>query len=233
MISAMRAVAVGDGGEIWTTDDGGASWTFRDAGTTDDLYDVAFVDEDTGIAVGDNGRKRHTSDGGINWTAGVTGSGTVELLRGVSYGSPTTLVIVGANGAIRRSTNGGQLWGDFSANIPDSYYTDVAMLDESTVLVLGYGASAQLPVYRTTDRGDTWETIELFAGLPETGAMSFADDRTGFVATRNGDVYITDDGGATWKQEPAVGQNYNGVCAISNNLATIVGNTGTIVRVER
>jgi photosystem II stability/assembly factor-like uncharacterized protein len=232
MLDAMRAVAVGYDGDAWTTDDGGRTWTFRDTGTTDALYDVAFADENTGIAVGNNGRKRHTSDGGVTWTAGVTGTGTTKAIRRVAYGSPTTLVFVGSQGNIRKSTNGGQFWGDLAANIPDNYYVDVAMLDESTIIVLGEGTD-DVPVYRSTDGGESWDVITIAGSTVPDGALAFADESRGYLVMDSGDIYFTDDGGAAWDRQPKVADDLFGICTIGRDVATAVGSNGTIIRIER
>ena len=44
MLDENNVVIVGDGGSVWTSDDGGRTWALRDPDTSDDLYDVDFVD---------------------------------------------------------------------------------------------------------------------------------------------------------------------------------------------
>ena len=51
------------------TSDGGATWTQQGNGFTEDLYDVFFLDAQTGWAVGSKGTILETRDGGFTWTS--------------------------------------------------------------------------------------------------------------------------------------------------------------------
>ena len=71
-----RGTIVGAHGTILNTTDGGITWTEQSSGTISDLWDVCFVNSDTGTVVGGNveyadstygGTILRTTNGGITW----------------------------------------------------------------------------------------------------------------------------------------------------------------------
>ena len=59
-------------------------WLHQSSGTTNYLYDVDFVDENTGTAVGGNSTILRTLDGGLTWNAQIN-SLTGEWIFGVDF----------------------------------------------------------------------------------------------------------------------------------------------------
>jgi photosystem II stability/assembly factor-like uncharacterized protein len=110
---------VGDGGlirKVTGTFTPGApgtwTWTWAAAPssvTTENLYDVHFVDASNGYAVGDNGVVVKTSNGGTSWTNLTKGS--TDTVNAVCFDpSGVVGVAVGDNGKVYKTLNGGSLW---------------------------------------------------------------------------------------------------------------------------
>jgi hypothetical protein len=100
--SGEVAVAVGDGGVVYTTVDG-VGWTGRSSGVTNWLRGVAWGG-DQFVAVGEGGLVM-TSPDGISWTRRMSGVATAVALNRVTPIGDGFLV-VGDGGTVRFSTNG-------------------------------------------------------------------------------------------------------------------------------
>jgi photosystem II stability/assembly factor-like uncharacterized protein len=229
MLDTQHAVAVGDEGDVWTTDDGGASWTFRDSGTTEDLHDVAFVDEKIGIAVGNHGVKRHTDDGGMTWSDNTHVSGTTKLIRAVSIAADSTTMFVGNDGTVRRAFGPDRFWTTANNDIPMISLADVVVMDLNHAVIVGTGLQ-EVPVFYTTDGGGSWDT-QMVAGTADgTAGLGFTSASHGYLVMDEGGVHITEDGGVNWRQGrfPALGATT--ISAVGENTATAVGYGGLILR---
>jgi len=109
-------IAVGDFGTILRTMDGGVNWITVPSRTTDDLYDISFIDQFYGNIVGDH-TILQTTDGGQTWT--MQHHPGWGHLRGISFPSINTGIVVGYYDAgweyppgsvIVRTTDGGRNW---------------------------------------------------------------------------------------------------------------------------
>jgi photosystem II stability/assembly factor-like uncharacterized protein len=108
---------VGTGGTILHTTNAGATWTSQTSGTTVELWDVFFVNADTGFVVGGNwlanshGIILHTTDGGATWIE--QNIPTEKPLNKVFFINDSTGAAVGNDGTILRTTNGGETWTEY------------------------------------------------------------------------------------------------------------------------
>ena len=73
-------------------------WNLQSSGTIQHLYDVDFIDSNTGTAVGAGGTILMTTDAGQNWI--TKSSGTTAGLFGVSFTDANNGTIVGDGGTI-------------------------------------------------------------------------------------------------------------------------------------
>ncbi len=114
----------------------------------------------------------------------------------------STAPVVG-RGSIQRTLDGGSTFTDVTGTLPDRYPGDMTVdpTDEATVYLTlsGFGTSH---VFRSTDYGATW--IDVDGGvLPDVPTTAVVVDPLApnevYVGNDIG-VYITENGGATWRQ---------------------------------
>ncbi|MCD4696081.1 MAG: IPT/TIG domain-containing protein [Bacteroidales bacterium] len=179
------------------------------------LYDVTFVDQNTGIAVGDAGGIYTTSDGGYSWDQ--ASSNTTQNLRGVSFGNSNTCYAVGYYETILKSTDAGYSWNLLSGGTIDYTFNAVCFIDES----IGYIAGDNSVLY-TEDGGTNWEDRS-----PSYGGSRidiFFMDTIGFVVG-GGAIFHTENAGITWNhaQSGYYNTTYSGVHFITPYKGWVVG----------
>jgi photosystem II stability/assembly factor-like uncharacterized protein len=199
-INSNTGFAVGENGILIKTINGGTNWTTINLGTTNTLYDIYFTSESVGYICGD-AAFYYTDDGGATWTP-----------RAVTYTYYSTKFVndnigwaVGsvANGQIIKTINRGASW---SVKTPPSPLYDLAIVDASILVAVGYNGSIQ----RTTDAGNTWSAIS--SGTTDIlRSVAFVNSSIGYISTdgmNSGDPAIlkTTDGGATWSTIAFVGR---------------------------
>jgi hypothetical protein len=102
-------------------------------------------------------------------------------------------------GVLQQSTDSGHTW--TAVTVP-------ARMSLHAVSVLGQDiwiGGDQGALYHSTDAGQTWTAVAPTSnGIPlsaDITRIAFSDLRHGWIATRNGDVWKTRDGGATWSRQ--------------------------------
>ena len=107
--------AVGYNGVVLKTTNGGSNWFSQNSGINTGLllFEVDFVNKDTGIAVAGtvnytNGYIYKTTNGGTTWVA--TLSNYSAGIHSIKYHSSMEVSVVGNNGSIFRSYDGGNTW---------------------------------------------------------------------------------------------------------------------------
>jgi hypothetical protein len=171
----------------------------------------------------------HTADGGTTWEARNRGTRSDYLPEDQRYPEHGQCVhsIVMAPGmpdrlyqqnhcGMYRSEDGGRHWESIEAGLPSTFGFPAAAhpRDPDTLYLLPlngdslgrYMPDARAAVWRTRDRGDTWE--DLRAGLPQENAFfgvlrqAMATDRLDpagvYFGTSSGELYASTDEGDSW-----------------------------------
>jgi photosystem II stability/assembly factor-like uncharacterized protein len=86
-----------------------AQWTFQNSGTTFPLYDIKFINENTGWSCGDNGTILKTTNGGNNWILQST-EAVGKYLFSIYPVNDSVVFCVGYFETILKTTNGSVNW---------------------------------------------------------------------------------------------------------------------------
>jgi photosystem II stability/assembly factor-like uncharacterized protein len=172
--------------QVWRTTDQGQSWHGRDTGLppTENLFDVFFVDEETGFVCGgasSNAILYRTTDGGGMWEpAGTTGLQQTTL-RSMHWIDEMTGILA-TYYRIYRTTDGGDTW----VEVDEIDGADVIHFRDDLHGVLKDYGEETLRV--TDDGGMTWQQIDLPFPGPYGGLIAMP---TGFFLGGLGSVILS------------------------------------------
>jgi len=192
----------------------------QSSATNKNLRAIFFVDSLTGWAAGEAGTVFRTTDGGRTWKPLVTNASiNINRLHFVDWNTGWMIGEIpgkekDAPQTVLLSTiNGGRTW--IRQALPDlvGFY----FVDAKTGWAVGYNAT----LLKTTDGGVTWQNyadLEKLIGLPvESGTYNFGFCDVQFMDANQGwaignfygraknhlgGLFVTSDGGATWKRLP-------------------------------
>jgi photosystem II stability/assembly factor-like uncharacterized protein len=173
-----------------------SQWAPKTSHTSEDLYEVHFLDSDFGVAVGDNGTIVKTEDKGNSWTLVPTNlTGDLKSIKVIS--KDTLLVTSGkvVSSEAFISYNGGTTFTKVSTGYK------IGCADENTYVMV-----SREGVTITEDRAKTWNSAELGVGpTTELDRFAFITDSIGYLMGNVGVETLsivfgtrTDDGGKTW-----------------------------------
>jgi photosystem II stability/assembly factor-like uncharacterized protein len=183
-------------GQILRTVDGGATWQAAATLGEGFLETIHFVDAGRGFLAGDGGRLLATSDGGATWRPALEAPADIAFY-GLVFFTPEHGFAGGVDMAQRRgrvfeTRDGGKTWADRSAELTGFGFTDaLAMPGPGQALVGGTSM-----VYRTEDRGATWQAIDIGARGGVRGL--FAGPEKVWAVGAKGLVAHSSDIGQTW-----------------------------------
>lgn len=200
--SPLSGCAVGEFGNIITTDDGGYTWQPARSNASVEFSDVFFTSPRLGWAVSYSGRGGvyATKDGGRSWAL----QSNQVFASSVSFLDSLNGACAGSSGIVYRTTNGGQAWTQQRIPSPNSV-NDVQFVSPQ----IGFVA-ARDGIFSTNDSGKTWTKVN----VPVDDDIGFQDvhfinPQTGWATGENNTLITTSDGGQTWTQQSVPAPNTN------------------------
>jgi photosystem II stability/assembly factor-like uncharacterized protein len=214
--------------------DGGNSWTTIASPRV--MSDVFALSATRMWFCGYNGYICYSGDRGASISVQDAGVATTQRLRRIAFASSLIGYAVGDNNACVRTLDGGQTWvaivGPATRATNKDLYA-LAVVPNTRTLFVG---DEEGNVYRSTDAGDTWETV--FSSTPETaggiaGIAAWDCNIVAFVANSHdpywyassrGSMYRSIDGGASWyKQDVTENDGYRAITQCETNKYWVAG----------
>ncbi|HZS10200.1 MAG TPA: glycosyl hydrolase [Blastocatellia bacterium] len=224
-LNSQRSVSYGDG--IYRSDDGGRSWKNMGLKKSEHIARIVLDPRNSDVIYvaaqgplwgpgGDRGLYK-TTDGGKTWKAALTVSENTgvtdvvvdpanpDVLYAASYQRRRhvwTLIDGGPESAIYKSTDAGATWTKLKAGLPTVEMGRIGLAvspaDPNVIYAAIEAANKQGGIFRSGDRGATWEKRNEF----DSGAMYYGQivcdpknvDR---IYVPNVLVMVSDDGGRT------------------------------------
>jgi photosystem II stability/assembly factor-like uncharacterized protein len=167
-------------------------WVQQYTGVNNDLYDVRFINNNTGWVCGRDAMIMKTTNGGINWTVSVPPV-SVFLLRKIFPVNENTVYCGGYNNTLIKTTNGGANWTVIS-NSGYNSYTAIFFINENT----GWLGCHDFKVLKTTNGGVSFDTTSYITGIIQD--IYFKNPLDGVLCAEFSHVWKTTDGGINWNQ---------------------------------
>ena len=196
-------------GYIYRTVDGGETWEVQFS-TEQALFNLHFIDKETGWVVGDQRSVFTTNDGGKTWEFITHGSNQRHTS---SYGQP-----------------------EYLGNEPLHTFTlyDIDFTDSQNGWIVG-----DLGVILHTSSGGKGKWKHQRGGPRFHNSadavllgVDFISKQLGWVVGENGTILHTRNAGVTWESQSSPSHLLVDVCAVSSTEGYVVGDRGAILRTE-
>ncbi len=215
---------VGEEGVILRTKDSGETWTKLSSPVSEPLRGVQFINNKVGYAVGDGFSLLRTNDGGQLWSPT---SFRLDLdLYGLYFVSEKIGFVVGGKGTIA-ATDDGALNVTTQATAVDQPIYGVHFISNDEGWAVGGNGQLLKKVADTNwSRTSSGTDSGLFG-------VWFASKQRGWLVGKDGTILGTTDGGSKWVNEARLAfPDLHAITGRSEQNALIVGNSGTILRLE-
>lgn len=170
------------------------TWFQLNSGTDSTLYDVCFINQDTGFVCGD-GILLKTTNGGSNWT--IINTGFNVHFRCIRFLDANIGFIGDGEGTLIKTMDGGSTWANIAPDMPGHFFGGNWFIDASTgVVAIGNAIYSAGQIFKTTDGGATWNPT--YSSDDWINYFYFSDNVHGYATGNNGKVFRTSDGGTTW-----------------------------------
>jgi photosystem II stability/assembly factor-like uncharacterized protein len=223
--NSQRSVSYGDG--VYRSDDGGRSWKNMGLKKSEHIARIVIDPRDSNVVYvaaqgplwgpgGDRGLFK-TTDGGKTWTAVLTISENTgvtdvvmdprnpDVLYAAAYQRRRhvwTLINGGPESAIHKSTDAGATWIKLRAGLPSVDLGRVGLaispVNPDTLYATIEAANRQGGLFRSTNRGATWERMNPFDSTAMYYGKIVADPKdVDRIYVMNVMIQVSDDGGRT------------------------------------
>jgi len=179
------------------TTDGGENWfSLFDSIPSSQLpvlEGLYFINENTGWLVG-NVVAMKTTNGGKSFSDSMR---IEEISQDVYFKDSLNGILCGYSGGFRKTTNGGKSWNRIRVLNPGPLYSfyRLSVFNDSIVWL------GSRPVYKSTDFGNTWDSISYYP-FPVFGDyvynIDFSSSLTGYACGASLNLFKTTDGGFNW-----------------------------------
>lgn len=179
------------GGKMLKTVNGGTTWNpLTIAGYNSTVWGISFYNASTGWGCGFTGKIFKTTNGGTEWSTVTVGT---ESFRDILFVNQSTGLVCGDIGRLYKTINGGANW---TAKNPGTTLMLRSITNYSANYIwMGAGYGSEGVIVKSTNGGDSWETMQTFDRPIEK--IQFIDASTGF-ASSDSRLYKSTNGGANW-----------------------------------
>jgi photosystem II stability/assembly factor-like uncharacterized protein len=192
------------------------------------LTTVQFVDAQRGYAAGHDGVVLATRDAGDTWTLLRAEAGVEQPILSMHFDSAEHGIAVGLYGWAIETHDAGRTWAKLtveSGDNADRHLFDVFASSRGSLLVVAEGGI----IFRSTDKGRTWETVDTGGRGSLWYGLSLADG-TLLACGMRGHLYRSDDDGKTWAAVASnTTQSLTGVTELADGRVVVVGMSGTVL----
>jgi len=205
---------------VYRTTNGGGNWIQMNPifnpnnGGSNSISDIQFISQDTVWAATLHGSIYRSTNGGIDWVLNAHYPG-IQFQK-LHFDNQNTgwvcglyLPIALEKGVILKTENGGETWEiNLENTLGNGTFRTIQFLNET----LGWATGNNNRIFKTVDGGNNWTTTIIDPAVGDENSTMvihshyFINDTLGWLTGRpsetyKSNIYLTLDGGATWRQQ--------------------------------
>lgn len=188
-VNNLTGYTIGNSGNVFNevskmlkTTNSGINWTIISNLSNSYVYDMYFLNSNTGWVAGSNILKK-TTDGGLNWVTQLT-----NTCYSIYFVDQNTGWAPADGYNVLCTTNGGTTWSSRTTPISNTYTTFVHFFNSNTgVIITGFG------IERTTNGGINWQLVSNLSCYDGS-----KDDSNNLYAKTYNSLYKSTDLGSSW-----------------------------------
>jgi photosystem II stability/assembly factor-like uncharacterized protein len=236
----------GQDGAVLKTIDGGVTWFFASGiNWPSDVFDLYFLNQDTGFALDIGGPVYQTTDGAATW----------NLVHYTNHGQnyfPNTgkfqfindtlgFAASGGGGLVLKTIDGGNTWTELRVGDTTMKVNSIFMLNKDIGCVVGDKGT----IARTTNGGISWQIITQHnSDNKDFLDIAFFSDSVGYIVGGRdlytgpnsipyfGLIYRTNDGGLTWALDDSLCCHWlTAIQKVNDSVGYAVGWNGRILKI--
>lgn len=218
-------IAVGERGHVLLSEDGGANWSQARVPTRSLLTAVTTLEGGHAWAVGHDAVILHSADGGKTWTRQYFAPDEGSPLLDVWFENASHGIAIGAYALFLETHDGGKTWERRDVDEEERHWNAIAHAPDGTL----YVAAESGVVFRSTDKGKSWELKETPYRGSFLGCLCLSNGAV-LVYGLRGNVYRSTDRGESWQHIPTDQTvTLMGGTQTSDGVLVIVGLSGTLL----
>lgn len=186
-------VVTGEVGYLLRSGDSGETWELPFSGTYNDLLDITWVNDRTAYIVGANSHISWSIDRGTTWREVEGEIYPAQQFHHVREVPGSEGVVVLSDSVLLRGSASDTEWRPLLSRI--GTLRSVFFYDSLRGIVSAEGEG----ILRTTDGGDTWETVENTFDMVTTDFDADIESGYSVAVLDSGKVYESRDFGASWQ----------------------------------
>lgn len=207
-VSPDQGWAIGHDGIVLQTTDAGQNWKkLADGNKANELLlaeaeaNLAKVKVEVGEEPADDAQRTRLEEAefALEDAQAAGEFGPSRPLLGVKFTNADEGYVVGAFGQVLHTADGGKTWESWTTRLNNPsrlHCNQITVTAEGTLLI----ASESGTLFRSTDHGASFETINVGYDGPLYGALSLDSGRVLLAYGFAGNAFRSDDGGATWSR---------------------------------
>jgi photosystem II stability/assembly factor-like uncharacterized protein len=182
---------------VLKTTNGGTNWIAIKNGPVGQGHSyngVFFVNANTGWYAGTGNYIHKTTNGGLTFDSIYVLGGFLDI----HFKDENTGLITGIGGSVYKTINSGNSWNKIYLQ-PNNYgdFNKISVINNQYCFVVEDGKR----VYKSTNYGDTWDSIGFLTGANHPYTCRFSSLQTGWVGGTYGEIFKSTNGGATWNPQ--------------------------------
>lgn len=179
---------------LFTCNPAVTQWIQQNGGTNVTLYDIDFINENTGWITGTASKILKTTNGGTNWLTQIPPIPLNRELNSIQMFDANTGYIAGWTNTFLQTTNGGENWIQLPGpSVTNGSLNSMSFINVNTGWVCGFLGI----IWKTTNSGLTWDSLNTGNSAPLRD-IQFLNSQTGWVVGDVGYIRKTTNGGLNW-----------------------------------